>query len=322
MGKKKNIKKILEENWEEIAQLASSGVEISTLSSYFNVPVNDINAKLKKENQPSTTPIKGKQDKKLNILILDIENAPMMSYHWGVWKQNIGEPMRIEGNRSYMMSIAMKWLDEDKIHYFETRTEDDSELIGKTLPFLDKADIIVAHNGKAFDMKKINAYAIQNNLKPPSPYRQIDTLIEARKHFLFERNTLSYIATALDCSPKLDHGEFSGFSLWKECMAGNKKAWAEMKKYNIQDIRTLEEVYLKMRPYIKGHPNVVTTAGSGQHRCTACGSYALKPNGFSITNVSKFARYICSDCGSFSRGRKNELTKVERDNLLTSVANG
>ena len=141
-------------------------------------------------------------------------------------------------------------------------------------------------------------------------------------HFMFERNTLAYVADALDCSPKLDHAKFQGFELWKECMKGNDEAWEEMKKYNIQDINTLEEVYLKMRPYIKGHPNVVTTANSIKHRCTACGSHSLKKNGYSVTNVSKFQRFICEDCGSFSRGRKNLLTKESRDTLLTSVANG
>jgi hypothetical protein len=216
----------------------------------------------------------------------------------------------------------MKWLGEDKIHYFETRTEDDSELVTKTIEFLDKADIVIAHNGKTFDVKKINAYAIMNNIKPPSPYRVIDTLVEAKKHFMFERNTLGYIADALECSPKLEHATFQGFELWRECMRGNEEAWAEMKKYNIQDILTLEEVYLKMRPYIKSHPNVVTTANSLRHRCTACGSYNLHQTGYSITNVSKFKRYKCEDCGSFSRGRKNMLEKEVRDKLLTSIANG
>lgn len=317
MSKNKQTKAILNENWDDIAEMKAYGKSVKAISAKYKVSRQVLEARFKKQVITSSA-----AEPALKILILDIENAPMMSYHWGVWKQNIGAPMRVPDNRSYMMSIAMKWLGSDEIHYFETRTEDDKELVAKTLAFLDEADIVIAHNGKSFDIKKINAYAIMNDLPPPSPYRQIDTLIEARKHFMFERNTLAHVATALGCSPKLDHAEFQGFELWKECMKGNEKAWAEMKKYNIQDIVTLEEVYLKMRPYIKGHPNVATVAESSKSKCTACGSSSLSKYGYSVTNVSKFQRYKCNECGSYSRGRTNLLERSKREKLLTSITNG
>lgn len=313
----KQTTKVLNDNWESILEQRKAGVSITYIANQLRVSRQVLHARLKKKDVKTSV-----ANPTLRVLLLDIENAPMLSYHWGVWKQNIGRPMRLEGDRSYMMSIAMKWLGEDEIFYFESRTEDDSQLVKDTFKFLDEADVVIAHNGKSFDIKKINAYAVLNDLKPPSPYRQIDTLIECRKNFMFERNTLAYVADALNCSPKLDHAEFQGFELWKECMKGNEAAWAEMKKYNIQDINTLEEVYLKIRPYIKSHPNLVTTADSLKHRCTACGSHDLRENGYSVTNVSKFQRYVCGDCGSFSRGRKNLLSKDSRDMLLTSVANG
>ena len=318
MAKNNKItKKILNDNWEEITKLHKAGTNTSDIAKKFNVSRQALSARLKKK--VIATPVTGPL---LKVLMLDIETSPLLSYHWGLWQQNIGQPMRIEDNRSYMMSCSMKGLGNDEIYYFESRTEDDSELLKNVLKFVDEADVVVAHNGKAFDMKKINAYAIINGLNPPSPYRQIDTLIEAKKHFKFERNTLAYIADVLECSPKLEHAEFQGFALWSECMKGNDAAWAEMKKYNIQDIVTLEEVYLKMRPYIKGHPNMATAACSTDHRCTACGSRNLKQNGYSITNVSKFQRYVCGNCGSFSRGRTNLLKKEHRDKLLTSITNG
>ena len=254
---------------------------------------------------------------KPRILILDIENAPMMSYHWGVWKQNVGQPMRIEGNRSYMMSIAMKWLGEDEIYYYETRTEDDSTLVAQTLTFLDEADFVIAHNGAKFDVPKINAYAIINGLQPPSPYRIIDTLQIARKNFAFERNTLEHLAIALGCTPKLKHQQFTGFELWKQCMIGNEAAWAEMKAYNIQDIGTLEEIYLKLRPWVKNHPNVAVHQEAEGHVCPSCGSVHVIRRGYQYSNVSKYQRYTCKDCGAWSRTRYTELPKEARKPLLT-----
>jgi len=252
------------------------------------------------------------------VLILDIENAPMMSYHWSLWKQNIGKPMRIEGNRSYMMSIAMKWLGEDTVYYFETRTEDDSVLVAQTLAFLDEADFVIAHNGAKFDIPKINAYAILNGLLPPSPYKVIDTLQIARKNFMFESNTLATLADQLGCTPKLTHQKFTGFSLWAECMKGNEEAWEEMKEYNIQDFDTLEEVYLKLRPWAKVHPNLAVHQEREVHACPKCNSVNVIRRGYQYSNVSKYQRYTCNDCGSWSRTRYTENSKESRKELLTN----
>ena len=318
MAKNNKItKKILNDNWDEITKLHKAGESASTIAKKFNVSRQALSARLNKKvlATPSTGPL-------LKVLILDIENAPMTAYVWGLWQQNISPGMRIEGNRSYMMSVAAKWLHSDEIFYFETRTEDDSEITAEILKLVDEADIIVGHNAQKFDMKKINAYAALNGLQPPSPYRVIDTMLVAKKHFAFERNTLEYLTGALCTSQKSAHKKFNGFELWSECIKGNEEAWKEMQHYNIQDVLVTEELYLTLRPWIKGHPNMVTLACSTDNRCVSCGSTKVRPDGYSVTNVSKFQRYKCSNCGSFSRGRTNLLKKSHRDKLLTSITNG
>lgn len=313
----KKTKRILNENWDAIVKQIEAGETKTNVAQLFGVSRQALSARLNKHSISTTT-----KPVPLKTLILDIETSPLSSYHWGLWQQNIGDPMRFDDDRSFMMSIAMKWLGSDEVFYFENRTEDDSEILKETFKFLDRADLVVAHNGKKFDLKKINAFALINNLKPPSPYRIIDTLVEAKKHFAFERNTLDYIARALGCSHKLKHEDFSGFELWKQCLAGNSKAWDEMRIYNEADVTVLEEVYLKMRPYIKSHPNVAVTANSTVPLCASCGSANLTQDGYSITNVSKFVKYVCNDCGSFSRERKSVLEPKIKEKLLTSVANG
>ena len=318
MANHKRTKKILNDNWDDIEKLKADGVSIKDIAVAYGVSRQVLEARFSK-----TKAIKVKAEQPtLKILTLDIENAPMKAYVWGLWQQNIGANMRLPDNRSYMMSVAAKWLHEDKVHYFETRDEDDSEITAAILKMVDEADIVVGHNAQKFDMKKINAYAVLNGLKPPSPYRVIDTMLIAKKHFAFERNTLEYLSKALCTAQKLDHKKFSGFELWSECIAGNDEAWAEMKHYNIQDVRATEELYLILRPWAKGHPNVAVSTNALTEKCTSCGSNNLQPNGYSITNVSKFQQYKCDDCGSYSRGRKNLLDKDVRDALLTSVANG
>ena len=315
----KKTKKILNENWSDILDRNSKGESTKDIALMYGVSTQALHARLKKGTTPIVSTV---ANPTLRILTLDIENAPMMSYHWSLWDQSIPQVMRKDDNRSYMMSVAAKFLHEDKVHYFETRTEDDSTITAAILKLVDEADIIVGHNAQKFDMKKINAYAILNGLAPPSPYRVVDTMLIAKRYFSFERNTLDYLSHALCAKTKSAHKKFNGFELWKECMQGNEEAWEEMKHYNIQDVLVTEELYTILRPWAKGHPNVVTTSGSEHHRCSSCGSKNLHEDGYSITNVSKFQRYKCTDCNSFSRGRKNLLGKVAKDKLLVSVANG
>jgi hypothetical protein len=85
--------------------------------------------------------------------------------------------------------------------------------------------------------------------------------------------------------------KFNGFELWRECLAGNNEAWEEMMTYNIQDVHTLEEVYLKLRPWIKEHPNVAIQQEADVPLCSKCGSQNILMNGFTHTDISKFRLY-------------------------------
>jgi transposase-like protein len=318
MANNKKTRKILDTNWKDIETAYNNGMSIKDLSAAYGVSRQVLSArvsKIKNHMKANTSPA-------LKILTLDIENAPMKAYVWGLWQQDIQQSMRLPDNRSYMMSVAAKWLHEDRVHYFETRTEDDSNITAAILKLVDEADIVVGHNVKNFDMKKINAYAVLNGLKPPAPYRVVDTMLIAKKHFAFERNTLEYLSKALCNIHKFEHKKFNGFELWSECIAGNEEAWAEMKHYNVQDVLATEELYIKLRSWDKGHPNVAITMNAIEHKCTSCGSSNVTKYGFSLTNVSKFQRYKCTDCGGFSRGRSNLLDKPVRDKLLTTVSNG
>lgn len=235
-----------------------------------------------------------------------------------MWKENIGANQVID--HSYIMTFAAKWLGSDEIIYHETRSEDDSFITKKMIELLDKAHFVIAHNAERFDIPRINVAAIVNGMTPPSPYKVIDTLRIAKKHFRFERNTLAHLAEILGCeSQKLKHEKFTGFELWKECLNGNEEAWYEMMTYNIQDVHTLEEVYLKLRPWSKEHPNVAIMRESEEFLCSKCGSDTLRMHGYTYSDVSKFKLFRCVDCGGYSRTRVSDYPKMIRGELLTTV---
>jgi DNA polymerase elongation subunit (family B) len=245
---------------------------------------------------------------KPKILTLDIETTPLRSYHWGLFDQNISLDM-IETEWS-ILSFAAKWLGKREVFYEDTsgrgidKVRDDKKLLGTLWNLLDEADIIVAQNGNSFDIKKINARLIEQGFGPYAPVRTIDTLRAARAHFKFTSNKLEWQGKHLTDAPKSKHKKFPGIELWLECMKDNPLAWKELKKYNIQDVRTTEKLYLKQRPWIASHPNVSTYNLRGDVQCPKCGGHNLQSRGVQVLQAGVYQRFSCQDCGGWARAKQ------------------
>ena len=180
----------------------------------------------------------------MKILIIDIETAPTLAYVWRFFKENINPKQVLEN--SSILSYSAKWLDSEDIIYNDCREDlDDTCLILEMAALFDEADVVVAHNGKAFDVPRVKAACLVAGVPVPSPFKVVDTCITARKQFRFESNSLEYLANVLDLKhKKLPHAKFPGFSLWSECLKGNEEAWEEMRVYNIHDILVLQDLYI------------------------------------------------------------------------------
>jgi DNA polymerase elongation subunit (family B) len=161
----------------------------------------------------------------------------------------------------------------------------------------NKADVIIAHNGNAFDLKKVRTLFLKHRLPPPEPYKQIDTKLIAKRYFNFDSNSLKDLAEYLGLNKKLETG---GYELWRDCENGVKKAWKTMGEYNDQDVKVLEELYLTMLPYMDNHPNIGLLTGELE-ACPNCGSFKIQKRGFLFTRVSKYQRIQCMDCGAWSK---------------------
>lgn len=255
------------------------------------------------------------------VLVFDLETSPNIAAVWGMWKQNIGVEM-IETDW-YIMSFAAKWLHEDKIHYADCRYtgSDDNLLLLKLHSLLNEADAVIAHNAIKFDVKKLNARFITEGYPPPSPYKVIDTLQEAKKHFNFTSNKLQYLTDRLCTEKKMSHAKYPGYTLWKECLSDNMEAWNEMKDYNIQDIISLEELYYKMRPWMSSHPIITLETETDSHVCPKCGSNHVVKRGTSTTSAGIFQRYRCNSCGGWSRERYALNNKKHKELRLTNAVN-
>ncbi len=177
----------------------------------------------------------------------------------------------------------------------------DKDFISLIYTMVDTADAIVHYNGKSFDMKHLNREFLLAKLDPPSQYMNIDLLSTMRKNFKFASNKLEWTSIQMGYEGKVQN---RGMQLWLDCMAGDKSAWREMKKYNIQDVRLLEDMYDALLPWIKNHPNWGLYVDKDKNRvCTNCGSTNVKLNGVERTKVRTYQRYKCLRCGTPLRGR-------------------
>lgn len=250
------------------------------------------------------------------VLILDIETAPMMAYVWRMWKENVGVE-QIAGDW-HLLSFAAKWVGEPGVIYQDQRNaenvEDDAPLLITLWELLDEADVVVAHNGRKFDIPKIRARMVLSGMIPYSPCKVVDTLDIAKREFAFSSNKLAYLSERLSRATKLDHGKFPGFKLWKECLAGNPEAWQEMEDYNVVDVLALEEVYLTLRAWDTRHPRINHEA----HSCPKCGGATQRRGTVRTAAGLEYARYRCNDCGGWSRATTSVTPKEDRRTRLVS----
>jgi hypothetical protein len=292
--------------WQQISAIFPEHTPNALRKTYYR--------QMRKEIAPENTP---------KILLLDLETAPILGYVWQLFDQNVA--LNQIHSDWYILSWSAKWLgsSESEVMYADQRNakniEDDSVILRDLWKLVDEASIIITQNGKKFDEKKMNARFILNGFKPTSSFRHVDTLQLAKARFGFTSNKLEYMTGKL-CTKykKLDHDDFSGFKLWSECLKGNIKAFDSMKKYNMYDVLSLEELYLKLRPWDKKSPNLNVYNEYSEENFCDCGSVEFKKNGFIYSNTGKFQRYTCLKCGAETRSKTNLLSKEKRKSLRSN----
>ena len=252
------------------------------------------------------------------ILVFDIETAPMTVFVWGLYKQRINHENIITD--WFKLSWSAKWLHEDDIMSNvltseEAKNNDDKRITKSLWKLLDECDIVIAHNAKSFDIRRVNSRFMLHGLKPPSPYNVIDTLKESQKIAAHASHRLDYLGQLVRRKGKME----TDYGLWKRCYNGDPEALFYMEKYNKEDVLLLEEVYLFMRPWMKTHPNIALYMFANEPRCTKCGSKSLHEEGASPTATGLYRTYRCNDCGGFSKERKTMVPLKNNRVLLSGV---
>ena len=230
---------------------------------------------------------------KARVLLFDLEvsREVVEGYRQG-WDFKVVKTIK----QQELMCFAYKWLGESKIHYVSMHDFPfHTEFVKELWDLMNEADIVIAHNANRFDNKMANRFFIEQGFGPVRPYKSVDTLMVARSTFKFPGNSLNALCEFLGLGSK---EKITYADIETDFLNGDKKAERLMRKYNIQDVNLLEQLYLKLRPWIKNHPNIGDIEQI-DGICPKCGSPNLNREGTHARRGGRVQSYSCSDCGGW-----------------------
>lgn len=255
------------------------------------------------------------QNVNANILLLDIETAPIVCFTWKLFDTVLRPESVIHD--WFILSWSAKWLFDsnimaDVLSSQETKDKDDLRIVLGIWELVNKADIVITHNGNRFDLKKLNTRFAFHKLNPPSHYASIDTFQVSKSNFGFSSNSMNFINGFLGIHQKTE----TNFDLWKRCYDGEDKALKDLCEYNKNDVSILEELYVRLRPWIKGHPNLALYMDIEDEICPRCGNTDLTMQDYYYTSLNKYRSFRCEQCGGVGRVKKSELSNA-KSKILT-----
>lgn len=236
---------------------------------------------------------------KPKILFYDVENSANEVYAWGGRMYDL---QAIKVKKPYqLLSYAYQWDGDKKINVVTREGQkSDKQLVRSLSKLLNKADIVVTHNGIDSDHRKTRTRMVYHGLRPFKALANVDTLKAARTHFMFNGNSLGDLAVFLGVGEKMKH---TGFNLWTACDEDDSAvAWRQMERYNKHDVKLLRAVYLKLRPWIVNHPNVariINPLSGTLGQCPNCGSKDVHKRGYAFSQATVKREWACQnlECG-------------------------
>lgn len=229
------------------------------------------------------------------------------------------ETTSLDANRGHILCAAGKWLNEKKVYKWRIDESDgfattpgswfnDSHIVRGIKTFVEGADAVIAYYGGygRFDVPFVNTRLITNGLEPLPPVTVIDPHKAAKSKLKLNRNTLDAVSTLFGTTSKKG---FVPWVHWLRAQYGDKKSMKILLDYCVDDVLTLEELYLKIRPLITDHPHVSGHVDGNDPRtqCTCCGSYCSQARGTRRTRLYEVYRRSCNVCGSFFESFRKKL---------------
>jgi hypothetical protein len=246
------------------------------------------------------------------ILLLDIETSHDLIAKFGLFPEYINPENIIKG--ASIICAAWKWHGQKEVHsanvvdkpnVFKKDRNNDKYVVQQLKKAMEKADVVVAHNGDRFDVKWFNTRCLYHGIAEIATPFTIDTLKIAKKHYKFSSNKLDYLGKFLGVGRKIKtHNHW-----WLAIVDLNVpvrdaiKCAKKMEAYNKMDVLLLERVFDKLR-HRAILPNANLFVDTPIVLCPNCGKDNVQRNGYYVTKTGKFQRFHCMDCGTWFQDKK------------------
>jgi len=227
-----------------------------------------------------------------------------------IWDLETGGVNAFKADLGMVLCFGYKWYGEKETHVLTVDQFPgwwkkkigviDKPLLKHALGIMEEADLMVAHYGDKFDRRFFQGRLVINDLQPPPPTKQRDTWRIARTAFAFSSNRLVNLALTLglvEQKYQKTRDEWPGW--WLRAMAGDASGIHEMAGYCAQDVRTLEEIYMRIRPYDYPHPRV----HEDRTTCRLCGGPTIY-KGVAMVGDNRYKRLYCKACPKWDRETK------------------
>lgn len=220
------------------------------------------------------------------------------------------ETTDLKANKGHLLTAAAKWLDDP--HVFTWRIDqhegygktpksfmNDKWIVEELVEMIRQSSMLVHQFGDRFDLPFLNTRALYWGLDPAPQIRTVDTWKVMRSTLALTSNRLKSGAAFLNDAAH-QKKENLDISDWMLAEHGDKKILAEMLQYNVSDVIATEELYKRLRPLIKNHPNIAPPVEGKEPRlqCPACGSYRTVSEGSYYTKTMSVKRRRCRECGT------------------------
>jgi uncharacterized protein YprB with RNaseH-like and TPR domain len=228
------------------------------------------------------------------------------------------ETTSLDANRGHILCAAAKRVGQSKVYTWRL---DENPLWGERLEnpdaweydlpiaeglrdMLESAKAVVAYYGgyMKFDVPFVNTRLMRWGAAPLRQMTVVDPYQMAKSKLKLARTNLDSVSTLLGCKHKKTHVPWEE---WHRAKFGDSKALDKLLKYNINDVHTLEDVYLKMLPLFPSHP-LTGPNGSNTDMCRVCGGPTYS-KGWRYLAKTRVHDVVCKLCGWRGNGKTERL---------------
>lgn len=238
-----------------------------------------------------------KQDK---ILFFDIETSHCIAAVYGTGQQYVSDEQILKDRK--VLTISYCWygdkkvkhliLDLSKHNLMKFDDEADKKMILDFTKIYNQAICVIAHNGKKFDIQRLNARLFRYKLPPLRPVLVDDTYTMVKGIGLTSRK-LRFINRVLGTPDKI-HTELK---MWLDIVwRHDKSQLKKMAIYCDRDVECLINNYPMIR--LHGGSQLNKSLLRGSLCCIDCGSNHLISIGYRYTKTQRYRRYQCMECQS------------------------